>query len=90
MNIQITQIKCNSCANIIPEAGQNGAVRLAGTTIDFCTQCAEKAVSFVAGTFTMPSAPKPAVQKVRLANGATVMLPTSAPLPQGATVITGG
>jgi hypothetical protein len=88
MNIQITQIKCNSCPAIIPTAGQNGAVRLAGTTIDFCPECSEKAVSFLATTFTMPSAPKPAVQKVRLANGTTVMLPTGAPLPQGAIVIT--
>jgi hypothetical protein len=87
MNIQITQIKCNSCQATILEAGANGAVRLAGTTIDFCATCAEKAVSFVAATFTMPTAPKPSTQKVRLANGATVMLPASAPLPQGATVV---
>lgn len=87
MNIQITQIKCNSCETIIPAANTNGAVRLNGTTIDFCATCAEKAVSFVAATFAMPQAPKPALQKVRLANGATVMLPTSAPLPQGATVL---
>jgi hypothetical protein len=88
MNIQITQIKCNSCQAIIPTVGANGAVRLAGTQIDFCPECAEKAVSFVATTFTMPAAPKPAAQKVRLANGTTVMLPTSAPLPQGATLVT--
>jgi len=87
MNIQITQIKCNSCQTVIPEAGASGAVRLTGTTIDFCAQCAEKAVSFIATTFTMPATPKPAVQKVRLASGATVMLPANAPLPQGATVI---
>jgi hypothetical protein len=37
--------------------------------VDFCATCAEKAVSFVATTFAMPQAPKPAVQKVRLANG---------------------
>ena len=72
---------------MIPAPNANGAVRLNGTTIDFCPECAEKAVSFVAATFTMPSAPKPAVQKVRLANGTTVMLPISAPLPQGASVI---
>lgn len=88
MNIQITQTKCNSCEAIIPTAGVNGAVRLAGTTIDFCATCAEKAVSFVAVTFTMPSVTKPGLQKVRLANGATVMLPATAPLPQGATAIT--
>lgn len=87
MNIQITQTKCNSCEAIIPAAGANGAIRLAGTSIDFCAACAEKAVSFVAVTFTMPSASKPGMQKVRLANGATVMLPFSAPLPQGATVL---
>jgi hypothetical protein len=87
MNIQITQIKCNSCSTIIPAAGQNGAVRLPGTSIDFCPQCAEKAVSFIVTTFTMPTPPKPAVQKVRLANGNTVMLPAGASLPQGATVI---
>lgn len=87
MNIQITQTQCNSCKTMIPAPNANGAVRLNGTTIDFCPECAEKAVSFVAATFTMPSAPKPAVQKVRLANGTTVMLPISAPLPQGASVI---
>ena len=87
MNTQITQVKCNSCQAVIPQAGANGAVRLTGTTIDFCTQCAEKAVSFVATTFTMPAAAKPNVQKVRLANGATVMLPIGAALPQGATVV---
>jgi hypothetical protein len=87
MNIQIIQIKCNSCQAIIPQAGVNGAVRLSGTTIDFCATCAEKAVSFVAAIFAMPSSPKSATQKVRLANGATVMLPTTAPLPQGATVV---
>lgn len=87
MNIQITQIKCNSCAAVIPSAGQNGAVRLTGTTIDFCASCAEKAVSFVAQTFTMPQPAKPAMQKVRLANGQTVMMPASAPLPQGATIV---
>jgi hypothetical protein len=87
MNIQITQTKCNSCETIIPVAGANGAVRLVGTTIDFCATCAEKAVSFVAATFTMPAAQKPGLQKVRLANGATVMLPSTATLPQGATVV---
>ena len=70
MNIQITQTQCNSCKSIIPAPNANGAVRLAGTTIDFCAQCAEKAVSFVATSFTMPAAPKPALQRVRLANGA--------------------
>ncbi len=85
MNIQITQIKCNSCQTVIPVAGQSGAVRLPGTTIDFCAECAEKAVSFVAQNFTLP---KPAaMQKVRLANGQTVMMPASAPLPPGATVV---
>ena len=88
MNIQITQTKCNSCQAIIPVAGANGAVRLAGTTIDFCTTCAEKAVSFVAATFTMPAVSKPGMQKIRLANGATVMLPATAPLPQGAALVT--
>jgi hypothetical protein len=88
MNIQITQIKCNSCGNIIPSAGANGAVRLNGTAIDFCATCSEKAVSFVATTFQMPQAPRPAMQKVRLANGQTVLLPTNQPLPQGATVVT--
>jgi hypothetical protein len=86
MNIQITQIKCNSCGSIIPSVGANGAVRLNGTTIDFCTTCSEKAVSFVAQTFTMPK-PQGAMQKVRLQNGQTVMLPASAPLPQGATIV---
>jgi hypothetical protein len=88
MNIQITQTQCNSCKSIIPTPNANGAVRLAGTTIDFCAQCAEKAVSFVATTFTMPTAPRPALQKVRLANGAVTMLPINAPLPQGAIVVT--
>ena len=88
MNIQITQIKCNACQGIIPVAGANGAVRLNGTTIDFCASCAEKAVSFVAATFTMPQPARSAMQKVRLANGQTVMLPASAPLPQGAVVVT--
>ena len=87
MNIQITQIKCNSCGAIISQAGAGGAVRLTGTTIDFYSSCAEKAVSFVAATFAMPSAPKTTMQKVRLANGATVMLPASAPLPQGAAIV---
>lgn len=87
MNIQITQTKCNSCESIIPAAGTNGAVRLIGTTIDFCATCAEKAVSFVAVTFTMPVVSKPGMQKVRLANGATVMLPATAPLPQGAAAV---
>jgi hypothetical protein len=87
MNIQITQTKCNSCQAIISTAGANGAVRLVGTTIDFCPTCAEKAVSFVAATFTMPAIPKPSMQKVRLANGTTVMLPVSAPLPSGATIV---
>ena len=89
MNIQITQTQCNSCKAMISAPNANGAVRLNGTTIDFCPECAEKAVSFVAATFTMPSAPKPAVQKVRLANGTTVMLPLGAPLPQGASVVAG-
>lgn len=94
MNVQITQTKCNSCETIIPAAGANGAVRLVGTTIDFCATCAEKAVSFVAATFTMPQpnggpgANRPGIQKVRLANGATVMLPATAPLPQGAALVT--
>jgi hypothetical protein len=87
MNIQITQTQCNSCKSIIPAPNANGAVRLAGTTIDFCAQCAEKAVSFVATSFTMPAAPKPALQRVRLANGAVTMLPINAPLPQGATLV---
>jgi hypothetical protein len=87
MNIQIIQTQCNSCKSAIPTPNANGAVRLNGTTIDFCAQCAEKAVSFVATTFTMPAAPKPALQKVRLANGSTVMLPAAAPLPAGATVL---
>jgi hypothetical protein len=86
MNIQITQIKCNSCGNVIPTANTGGAVRLNGTTIDFCATCSEKAVSFVAATFTMPK-PQTGMQKVRLQNGQTVMLPASAPLPQGATVV---
>jgi hypothetical protein len=89
MNIQITQTQCNSCKAMIPAPNANGAVRLSGTTIDFCPECAEKAVSFVATTFTMPSAPRPSVQKVRLANGTTVMLPAGAPLPQGAAVVAG-
>lgn len=87
MNIQITQTQCNSCKAIIPTPNEGGAVRLNGTTIDFCVQCAEKAVSFVAATFTMPQAPKPSTHRVRLANGSMVMLPASAPLPPGATVV---
>jgi hypothetical protein len=45
-------------------------------------------VSFVAATFTMPAAARPALQKVRLANGAVTMIPINAPLPQGATIVT--
>lgn len=86
MNIQITQIKCNSCGGIIPSAGTSGAIRLNGTTIDFCADCAEKAVSFVAQTFTMPQAA--AMRKVKLASGQTAMLPAAAPLPAGAMVVT--
>jgi hypothetical protein len=85
MNVQITQTQCNSCKTIIPTPNAGGAVRLAGTTIDFCAQCAEKAVSFVATTFSLPAT----LQKVRLANGVVTMLPINAPLPQGASVVAG-
>lgn len=89
MNIQITQIQCNACAAIIPAANQNGAVRLAGTMIDFCATCAQKDVAFLATTFQLPAPAKPAMQKVKLANGQTVMMPASAPLLPGASVVTG-
>ena len=87
MNIQITEIKCNSCSAAIPQANANGAVRLNGTTIDFCPDCAEKAVSFLATTFTMPTPSATGMKKVKLATGQTVMMPAAAPLPQGAAVV---
>ena len=86
MIIQLQQTKCNCCQAIIPNAGAEGAVRLAGTTVDFCVTCAEKSVSDAAKTFTPQ--PKPGgMQKVRMANGQTVMLPVAAPLPNGAIVV---
>jgi hypothetical protein len=87
MNILIPQVQCNSCQAVIPASGQNGAVRLPGTAIDFCAECSEKAVSFVAATFKMPTGTGEMAQRVKLANGRTVLLPKAAELPPGATVV---
>lgn len=68
MNVTIQQIKCNSCESVIPQANTNGAIRLAGTVIDFCEACASKTVSVAAATFKMP--PKPLVLMIKVGNGA--------------------
>lgn len=66
--VQIT--KCNGCEALILSPNQNGALRLAGTTIDFCSSCAEKTIAEVSVKFQMPR--KPFMLQAKNANGQAV------------------
>lgn len=59
MNVTVTQtqVECNSCKSVIQAANADGAVRLAGTTIDFCAKCAAGTVTEAAKNFSLPQPP---------------------------------
>lgn len=85
---------CNFCDSSQSNPSAAGWVRLPGTPVDFCPNCAAQPVTAILKNWRnlQPSPPAgPAgMQRYQLPNGAQVSVPAGAPPPPGGTLIPPG